>query len=60
MNYIHQLQQRVAELEQDKSDARDGVMEMLTYLHSSKFHNDTTVQTSDIFLRLEPIQRATM
>ena len=60
MNYIHQLQERVAELEADRKAAHEAVVELLVYLESSKFHVDTTVQVGDVFLRLEPIRTATM
>lgn len=52
MNYIHKLQNRVRELETEKAEARDALLDLLIYLNSDKFKDDPTVQTQDIRNRL--------
>lgn len=52
MNYIKQLESRVAELNQQRAVAWEQVADLKKYLCSSKFHNDTTVQVADVLRRL--------
>lgn len=55
MNYIKRLEvQSAAEMEQIL-DARDCAKILKSYLESSKFHSDTTVQVQDVLNRLQPI-----
>ncbi len=56
MNYINQLQLRVAELEGQMSCADDVIVDLYRYLQSEKFHVDNKVNVQDIFLRLAPIR----
>ena len=58
MNYIHQLQGEVAELQAQREEANQLLTDVLVYLGSNKFWNDTTVQVRDIQTRLQPIRDA--
>ena len=57
MNYIHRLEdeQRLASAE--LCGLRSGIEDLRRYLSSPKFHEDTTVQVKDIFMRLEEAER---
>lgn len=55
MNYIKQLEARVKELNLQRATAWEQVAELKAYLCSSKFHNDTTVQVTDVLNRLNQI-----
>lgn len=46
------LQAEVNELRAWKASMRTGTGLIYSYLSSSKFHNDTTVQTGDVLMRL--------
>lgn len=52
MNYIKQLQNRVEELETEQKIKDDKITAMLFYLGLPKFWEDTTVQVSDMYVRL--------
>lgn len=52
-NYIQTLQDRNRRLESELASIKQGLTDLRVYLSSSKFQVDTTVQVSDIFLRLE-------
>ena len=56
MNYIHQLQQQVKELEQMRSEADQLVTEFRVYLESNKFWEDTTIEVADVQRRLMPLR----
>ena len=57
-NYIHQLQMAVR-FEHDRIiEAHNQLNELISYLYSSKFHNDTTVQVADVLRRLDPVRSA--
>ena len=58
MNYIHQLQGEVAELQAQREEANQLLTEVLVYLGSNKFWNDPTVQVRDIQTRLAPVRGA--
>ena len=51
-NYIHVLQDRVEELERELAAQVAKEHEIVLYLALPKFRVDTTVQVSDILLRL--------
>jgi hypothetical protein len=51
-NYIHTLQDRVAELEQELERQVANEQELVTYLGLPKFWKDPTVQVTDILHRL--------
>jgi hypothetical protein len=51
-NYIHVLQDRVAELERELAAQVAKEHEIVLYLALPKFREDTTVQVGDILLRL--------
>lgn len=52
-NYIHQLQDELAYKTAALDAILEGIASIETYLNLPKFYPDTTVQRSDIFLRLE-------
>jgi len=56
MNYIHKLQQQVKELEDEKTDARESLQDLVNYLHSDKFRCNNSldgyVNISDVLNRL--------
>lgn len=54
MNYIKQLQEENKELKNTIKESQEIIHELYQYLHSSKFHQDNSVNIHDIFLRLEP------
>ena len=53
MNYIHTLQQRVADLEAERALVEADLMHLKSYLLSPKFRDDSTVQILDVLRRLE-------
>lgn len=55
MNYIKQLQAKIAELKSEKEEAANRLDDLRVYLSSEKFHNDTTVQVGDVLRRLPRI-----
>ncbi len=56
MNYIKRLQQEVATHEAQITATAEGIALLRSYLMSSKFHSDTTVQVSDVLLRLAELE----
>lgn len=58
MNYIKQLEDDKVRLSACTNAALTGLADMLAYLHSDKFTNDTTVQVQDIVNRVREIQNA--
>ena len=49
------LHEQVNQVNQEKEVLFQGIKELKTYLYSDKFKSDTTVQISDIDLRLNEI-----
>ena len=58
MNYIKELEQEKIRLSAATSAALTGIADLVEYLHTAKFHEDTTVQTADVVRRLREIQEA--
>lgn len=58
--YIHRLQDENAELRQQLADTREELTELVRYLSSAKFAEDTTVQTRDVLNRLQNAMRLTI
>lgn len=56
MNYIKRLEMELQEANQDKVEVLAGIDELFRYLSLPKFEEDTTVQVSDIFLRLQHLR----
>lgn len=58
MNYIKMLQNEV-ELHKGYGEALErGLIELLAYLESPKFHEDTTVQVMDVTRRIQEIRKS--
>lgn len=57
-NFIHQLQMALRYEHDRINAAKQELLELVTYLNSSKFHNDTTVQVADVLRRLEPARNS--
>mgnify|MGYP003677573649 FL=1 len=53
MNYIHKLESDVEDLKNQVEAHKEVDRELRSYLALDKFKNDTTVQTSDIYHRLD-------
>ena len=51
-----ELAQENTELKLEIATAHEALTELKAYLQSSKFHRDTTVQTSDILRRLDEVR----
>jgi hypothetical protein len=58
MNYIKQLEKRMAALEAQHRAVGEGIQDLKSYLYSSKFYDDTTVQVGDVLRRLGDAERA--
>jgi len=58
MNYIHQLQSQVEDLQAQREEVNELLTDLLVYLGSRKFWNDPTVQTRDVQNRLQPMRNA--
>ena len=56
MNHIKRLQMDKAGAEAREDAYRFGIGQLIGYLTSEKFHEDTTVQTADVIHRLREIQ----
>lgn len=56
MNHIQKLQEEVKYLTKQKAICSDEVTDLMVYLTSSKFHEDTTVQVGDVLRRLETLR----
>lgn len=57
-NYIKQLEDDKVRLSAATNAALTGLADMLAYLHSDKFHTDTTVQVQDMINRIRSTQEA--
>lgn len=55
MNYIVKLQAANKQLQSDMDYVTDWMINLEAYLLSPKFHQDPTVQTGDILLRLNEL-----
>ena len=60
MNYIKRLENENKEVRVELCGLRCGLSDLKSYLQSSKFWNDTTVQVNDVLLRLEEAERKSM
>jgi hypothetical protein len=49
MNHIKKLQQSLFERDMMIKGIQEGIEEFRRHLESSKFHEDTTIQVSDVF-----------
>ena len=58
MNHILQKKQKISQLEQEKRSAREAIIQFRAHLQSSKFHEDTTIQVSEVERWLENINAA--
>ena len=57
MNYIKRLERELQEARTELCGLRLGIMDLQTYLLSSKFHGDTRVQVKDVLLRIQDAER---
>jgi hypothetical protein len=57
-NYIQKLNTVRLDLTDAIVDAKNALDEITSYLYSTKFHNDTTVQVKDVLDRLLPVRGA--
>ena len=48
MNHILQKKQRISQLEQEKRNAREAVIQFRVHLQCAKFREDTTIQVADV------------
>jgi hypothetical protein len=55
MNYISKLQEANKQLQSDMDYVTTWMINLERYMLSSKFHEDPTVQTGDILLRLNEL-----
>lgn len=58
MNYITRLKKELSQKEREVASLRDGIRVLQSYLTSKKFAVDSTVQVSDVLLRLSEILSA--
>lgn len=56
MNYIHSLEIQCAAETEQIQDAKEFVSYLKSYLQSSKFSSDTTVQVQDVLNRLQAVE----
>jgi len=56
MNYIKRLEKENRELAAEVAGIREGHRELLRYICSEKFENDTTVQVQDVINRLRDVE----
>jgi hypothetical protein len=56
MNGYDKLRARIAELERVCNRYSEGMTDLEVYLTSSKFYEDTTVQTTDVLNRLSELK----
>lgn len=54
-NYIQRLKAEKEAAEREVAALQEGFRDLRRYLQSSKFHDDTTVQASDVLVRLSAI-----
>ena len=55
MNYIKRLEHENTDLEQQIHEALTISRDLVKYLNSEKFWQDTTVQSRDVLARIQPI-----
>jgi len=60
MNYIKRLENEKKNTSAELGGLKDGLHDLIRYLNSSKFHNDTTVQVSDILNRIGEIRNSSI
>lgn len=60
MNYIHQLQSDLTEARDRLAQINELATDAMVYLTSRKFHDDTTVQVSDVLARLAIVRVETL
>ena len=53
MNYIHQLQERIADLSGEVRAYEGMILDLKMYLLSDKFDEDPTVQVRDVLNRID-------
>ena len=53
MNYIKRLEAERKEEAAELVGIKAGLSDLITYLNSPKFYNDTTVQITDVLRRIE-------
>ena len=58
VNHIQRIMQENVSLKQALQTWSSGLTDLQRYLESSKFHQDTTVQVQDVFLRLQEAKSA--
>lgn len=58
MNYIKKLEAKVELATVRQETIQVEITELKRYLTSSKFHQDTTVQVSDVLARLQHVENA--
>jgi len=58
MNYIQQLEKDKLVLTAATQAALIGLADVMSYLHSDKFHEDPTVQVQDMINRINEIRTA--
>lgn len=56
MNYIQRLKAENESYKQAAADALQELSYLRQYLLSDKFREDTTVQTSDVLRRIDPVR----
>ena len=56
MNYIKALEKENSELRVKIVQSDVSMTDFMKYLQSSKFHNDTTIQTSEVFNFLQNLR----
>ena len=54
-HYSARLKREKAQAEAEAEELREGLRSIRSYLMSSKFHQDTTVQVGDILTRIQEI-----
>lgn len=59
-NYIHRLQMTVREQAEQLANVREAYEELVGYLLSPKFHENTRVEVRDVLNRLQPVNYNTM
>ena len=57
MNYIYRLEDELKEIRSEFTGLKCGISDLVKYLQSSKFHNDTTVQIDDVIRRIEEARK---
>lgn len=59
-NYIHNLQMTIREQHEQLTKIRETYMDLVTYLSSEKFYEDTKVEVRDVLRRIHEINYLTM